>query len=597
MDRSGRSATTLCAAFQATAQERPGDVALRTPGGAVSITWQDYRARVARIAGGLAALGVARGDTVGIMMTNRPEFHLVDTAAFHLGAIPFSIYNTSSPDQIEYLFAHAANRVVVCEQAFLERLQTARGRSHLEHLVCVDGEPGETIALSQLEKDAPPAGFDFEAAWRAVEPDDVLTLIYTSGTTGPPKGVEITHAGVLAELRAVDAVLPVAPGGRTVSFLPSAHVADRALFYYCAIVFGLELTAVPDPRRVVAVLAEVRPTYWGSVPRVWEKIKAALDAQLETEPDEARRSALRWAIDVGRAKVRAEQAGEEIGPQLAADHQKADAEVLSKVREKLGLDQAQWLAVGAAPTPRDVLEFFAALGLPLCEAWGMSELSGIATANPPGRIKLGTVGPALPGMEFALGDDGELLCRGPLVMKGYRDDPEKTAETVDGDGWLHTGDVATIDEDGYISIVDRKKEIIINAAGKNMSPANIEARLKSSSPLIGQAVCIGDGRPFNVALLVLDPDGATAFAAEHGLPDPSAKVLADDDRVRKAVAVAVEEANSHLSRVEQIKRFLILPLDWEPGGDELTPTMKLKRRPIAAKYAVEIEALYSVSDR
>jgi long-subunit acyl-CoA synthetase (AMP-forming) len=348
---------------------------------------------------------------------------------------------------------------------------------------------------------------------------------------------------------------------------------------------------------VVAVLPEVRPTYWGSVPRIWEKIKTALDGQMETDPDEARRQALRWAVDTGLRKVRAEQAGEAVSPELAAEHAKADALVLSKIREKLGLDQAEWLAVGAAPTPREVLEFFAALGLPLCEVWGMSELSGIATATPPGRIRIGTVGQGLPGMEFAVADDGELLCRGPLVMKGYRRDPKKTAETIGADGWLATGDVAVIDDDGYISIVDRKKELIINAAGKNMSPANIESRLKSASPLIGQAVCVGDGRPYNVALLVLDPDGAAAYGAEHGLADVSAKALADDDGVRKAVAVAVEEANSHLSRVEQIKRFTVLPVDWEPGGDELTPTMKLKRKPIAEKYAVEIEALYSLSDR
>ncbi len=594
MDRSALSASTLCEAFQATAAERPGQVALRTPGGGVSITWEEYGRRVIRIAAGLAGLGVQPGDTVGLMMVNRPEFHLVDTAVLHLGATPFSIYNTSAPDQIEYLFTHAANRVVVCEAAFVERLRAIRGDTAVEHLVCVDGAPEGTIPLSELEEAPAPDGFDFEASWRAAAPDDVVTLIYTSGTTGPPKGVEVTHANVMAELRAVDAVLPVTCGGRTVSFLPTAHIADRALFHYCAIVFGLELTDVPDPRRVVAVLPEVRPTYWGSVPRVWEKIKAALDAHMETEPDEARRQALRWAVGVGLAKVRAEQAGEPVGPELAADFEKADTLVLSKIREKLGLDQAEWLVVGAAPTPRDVLEFFAALGLPLCEAWGMSELSGIATANPPGRIRIGTVGPALPGMEFALAADGELKCRGPLVMKGYRNDPEKTAEAIDAEGWLHTGDVGTIDADGYIAIVDRKKELIINAAGKNMSPANIEARLKSASPLIGQAVCIGDGRPYNVALLVLDPDGAAVYGAEHGLPDVSAKVLANDDEVRKAVAVAVEEANSHLSRVEQIKRFLILPTDWEPGGDELTPTMKLKRKPIGAKYAVEIEALYSI---
>jgi long-subunit acyl-CoA synthetase (AMP-forming) len=596
MECSALSADTLCAAFQTTLAERPGQIALRTPGGGVSITWEEYGRRVAGIAGGLAALGVGPGDTVGIMMVNRPEFHLVDVAALHLGATPFSIYNTSSPDQIEYLFSHAANRVVVCQEAFLERLTAARPGTAVEHLVCIDASPPGTIPLAGLEATPAPVGFDFDTAWRAVAPDDVATLIYTSGTTGPPKGVEITHANVLAELRAVSAVLPITPGGRTTSFLPSAHIADRALMHYASLVFGLELTDVPDPRQVVAVLPEVRPTYWGSVPRIWEKIKAALDAQMETEPDEARRQALRWAVDTGLRKVRAEQAGEAVSPELAAEHAKADALVLSKIREKLGLDQAEWLVVGAAPTPREVLEFFAALGLPLCDVWGMSELSGVATANPPGRIKIGTVGPGLPGMEFALADDGELVCRGPLVMKGYRGDPEKTAETIGADGWLATGDVAVIDDDGYISIVDRKKELIINAAGKNMSPANIEGRLKSASPLIGQAVCVGDGRPYNVALLVLDPDGAAAYGAEHGLADVSAKVLADDDGVRKAVAVAVEEANSHLSRVEQIKRFLILPVDWEPGGDELTPTMKLKRKPIAQKYAVEIEALYSVAN-
>ncbi|MGH8972696.1 MAG: AMP-dependent synthetase/ligase [Acidimicrobiia bacterium] len=596
MDHSALATDTLCAAFQASVAERPGQVALRTPGGGVSISWEEYGRRVEGIAAGLAALGVGPGDTVGIMMVNRPEFHLVDVAALHLGATPFSVYNTSSPDQIGYLFTHAANRVVVCQEAFLERLTAARSGTAVD-MVCVDAAPEGTIPLAELEATTAPAGFDFDAAWRAVAPADVATLIYTSGTTGPPKGVEITHANVMAELRAVDAVLPITPGGRTTSFLPSAHIADRALMHYASIVFGLELTDVPDPRQIVAVLPEVRPTYWGSVPRIWEKIKAALDAQMETEPDEARRRALRWAVDTGLRKVRAEQAGEPVDAELAAEHAKADAMVLSKIRDKLGLDQAEWLVVGAAPTPRDVLEFFAALGLPLCEAWGMSELSGIATANPPGRLKIGTVGPALPGMEFALAADGELLCRGPLVMKGYRRDPEKTAETIGADGWVSTGDVAVVDEDGYISIVDRKKELIINAAGKNMSPANIESRLKSSSPLVGQAVCIGDGRPYNVALLVLDPDGAAAYGAEHGLADVSAKVLADDDGVRKAVAVAVEEANSHLSRVEQIKRFLILPVDWEPGGDELTPTMKLKRKPIAEKYATEIEALYSVDSR
>src|SRR6185312_13231129 len=265
-----------------------------------------------------------------------------------------------------------------------------------------------------------------------------------------------------------------------------------------------------------------------------------------------------------------EQAGEPVPPELAEQHAKADAEVLSKIRGLLGLDELESLNVGAAPTPREVIEFYHALGLPLAELWGMSETCGAGTCNPREKIKIGTVGPPAPGIEIKIApEDGEVLIRGPVIMAGYRNDPEKTAETIDSDGWLHTGDVGEIDEDGYLKIVDRKKELIISAGGKNMSPANIEAKVKASSLLIGQAVAIGDGRPYNVALITLDPDVAPGFAAQHGIEDAS------------------------LARVEQIKKFTIVPSDWEPGGDELTPTMKLKRKPISQKYAEEIEALYS----
>ena len=386
----------------------------------------------------------------------------------------------------------------------------------------------------------------------------MLTLIYTSGTTGPPKGVQLTHRNLMAEIRAVVDRLPTKTGGRIISFLPSAHVADRwASHYQSLMVLGFTLTCLSDPRAIMQTLPEVRPTAWGSVPRIWEKLKAGLEAQGVTDP-----------------------------AALPEEHKAA-------IREKLGLDQCAWLVVGAAPTPVEVLEYFAALGLPICELWGMSETSSCATINPPGRIKTGTCGTPLQGVELKLADDGELLVRGEIVMSGYRGDPEKTREALDPDGWLHSGDIATIDEDGYVKIVDRKKELIINAAGKNMSPVNIEARLKSADPLIGTAVAIGDRRPYNVALLVLDPDACGAWAKEHGSEDASPAALARDERVREEVAAAVDEANQHLSRVEQIKKFAILGTEWQPGGDELTPTMKLKRKPIAEKYAAEIEALYT----
>jgi long-subunit acyl-CoA synthetase (AMP-forming) len=271
----------------------------------------------------------------------------------------------------------------------------------------------------------------------------------------------------------------------------------------------------------------------------------------------------------------------------------ADERVYSKIRAKLGLERCEWYMIGAAPCPLAVLEFFAAIGIPICEVWGMSETASIATLVPRDALRLGTVGPPIPGVEIRLADDGEVLVRGDTVMAGYRGQPEKTAETIDSDGWLHTGDVGAFDDAGYLKIVDRKKELIINAAGKNMSPVNIEQQLKQGSPLIGQAVAIGDARPYNVALIVLDPDAAAAFAAQHGLPDASVAALAGDERVLAEVSAGVERANSHLSRVEQIKRFKVLPTDWAPAGDELTPTMKLKRRSITSKYAAEIDALYA----
>jgi long-subunit acyl-CoA synthetase (AMP-forming) len=537
------------------------EVALRTLGGAVSITWREYAERVRELAAGLAGLGVKRGDNVALMLTNRPEFHLVDIAAMHLGAVSFSVYNTSSPEQIEYLLGDAANRVLVTEAAFLDRVQAAQPRCPaLEHVVVID-------ALDELAAGGDP-DFDFDAAWRAVSPDDLVTLIYTSGTTGPPKGVQLTHANVMAQWRAIHAVMPRPAGGRGVSYLPAAHVADRVITHYAAVIYGGQLTDCPDPREVIAHLPDVRPTLWGAVPRIWEKLKAALEAGM----DDATRAAVDAALE-GRATP-------------------ADEQVLGRLREGLGLDAAEHHIVGAAPTPPDVLEFFHALGMNVCELWGMSETCGVATLNPADRVRIGTVGPPLPTVELRLAEDGEVLLRGPMCTSGYRNMPEKTAELLDADGWLRTGDIGELDAEGYLRIVDRKKELIINAAGKNMSPANIESALKSASPLIGQACVIGDRRPYNVALLVLDPDALSAFAARHDLDAEALGSLGAAETLISAMADAVGHANERLSRVEQIKKFKILDEDWLPGGDELTPTMKLKRKPIAEKYADEIEALY-----
>jgi long-chain acyl-CoA synthetase len=576
------SAATMCGAFQATAVERPDEPALRLKDSEFEASWAEYAATVRRRAAGFAALGVGRGDTIGFMLVNRPALHLCDCAAMHLGATCFSIYNTSSPEQIEYLVADAANRVIVTEQAFLDRVLAARERvATLEHVVVVDGEaPAGTISLAELEAMGEP-GFDFDAAWRAVEPEDVLCLIYTSGTTGPPKGVQLTHANMIAEWNAFDQVFEIEPGGRSISFLPSAHVADRWGQLYSQMLFGTCVHCCPDPREMVAYSIQVRPTFWGGVPRIWEKLKVALEAATAGEADPERRRATEAALEVGRRRVAAYKEGE-VPADLQAEWERADAEVFAPVRAMLGLDEVTGFAVGAAPTPPEVIEFFLAMGIEISELWGMSETSSAATINPPGRIKVGTVGPPLPGVELKLADDGELMVRGPIVMKGYRNMPERTAEALGEDGWLATGDIGEIDADGYLTIVDRKKELIINAAGKNMSPASIEAKLKAASPLVGQAVAIGDRRPYNVALIVLDQEVLAARGAG-----------AEDAEIAAEVEAAVAAANERLSRVEQVKRFHVLDREWLPGGEELTPTLKLRRRPIERRYEAEIEALYS----
>ncbi len=575
-------AATLCEAFQTTAAEWARTPALRLKDSDFGASYAEYAATVRRRAAGLAALGVGRGDTVGFMLVNRPGFLLTDCAAMHLGATCFSVYNTSSPEQIEYVVADAANRVIVTEPEFLDRVLEVRERvDTLEHVVVIGGEaPAGTIAIEELEAMGDP-GFDFEAAWRAVEPEDVLCLIYTSGTTGPPKGVQLTHDNIMGGWRATAPVYTPTPEPRIISYLPSAHIADRYACLYAQMVFGGCIYCCPDVRQMIAYSIEVRPTVWSGVPRIFEKLKAALETGMAVETDAEKTRATEWAMEIGRRWVAAYMEGE-VPAELQAEWARADELVFSKIRSVVGLDQVEWFGVSAAPTPPEVIEFFLAIGIEICELWGMSEASATVTLNPPGRIRVGTVGPPLPGIEVKLADDGEVMIRGPIVMRGYRNMPERTAEALTEDGWLLSGDIGEFDEAGYLKIVDRKKELIINAAGKNMSPANIEAKLKTATPLIAQAVAIGDRRPYNVALITLDHETLAA----RGLGPGDAEVVAEIEQ-------GVADANERLSRVEQIKRYELVEEEWVPGGEELTPTMKLKRRPIAAKYEAEIEALYT----
>jgi long-chain acyl-CoA synthetase len=577
-------ARSLAEAFRLTAEDHGDRVALRTKDDAVSLTWAELRDRVDALAGGLAGLGVRRGDTVALMLSNRPEFHIADLAVMMLGAVPYSIYLTSAPEQIAYVVEDAGSRLAIVEAAYAGSLPP------LDTVVVLEGAEGEgTVAWADVEGADP--GFDVEATARAVGPDDLLTLIYTSGTTGPPKGVELVHRNMLAAVASLEQMIQFPDGAKVISWLPSAHIAERAAHHYLPIVYAMTVTCCENPRDVVSYLPEVRPSWFFAVPRIWEKLKAGLEAMLASQPEEQRAPA-QAALEAAIRKVELEQAGEPVPEGLAATVADADATMFAGLRHMLGLDEVITVNVGAAPTPREVLVFFHAIGVELAELWGMSETCGSGCVNPPGKVRIGTVGPPAPGVEIDLADDGEVLMRAPVVMRGYRNLPDRTVEALDGDGWLHTGDIGEFDDHGYLRIVDRKKELIISAAGKNMSPANIESTLKGASPLIGQVAAIGDGRPYNTALVILDTDFAPAWAAQNGLEGASLESLAGEERMRAAVQAGVDAANARLARVEQIKRFTILPGDWAPGGDELTPTMKLKRRPIAEKYAGEIDAMY-----
>jgi long-chain acyl-CoA synthetase len=576
----------MCQAFQRTAAAHSGRPALRVLDTSSGISWGDYASKVRQAAAALAAAGLGRGQPLALMLSNRPEFHIIDAAAMHLGATPFSVYNTSSADQLAHIVGDSGCRIAVTERALLPVVSAARSQAgaSISRVIVVDGPQTGADDWTDVLAAADPQ-FDFDAAWRAVEPDDILTLIYTSGTTGPPKGVQISHRNARAMCTMLLPFVGLRHGARLVSGWPMAHVAERMCTQYFPMALALDVTCVRDPREIAASLPSVRPQFFFAPPRLWEKLRASVLAQIAHEPDPTRKRSIETAVESGVRRGREHGAGEVGAPD-------ADG-VLHSLRSQLGLDELEVGLTGAAPCPVEVIELLRAIGVPLVEIYGLSETTGVATANPPNRVKIGSIGVPLPGVEVRLAGDGEVLIRGDLVMSGYRNLPDKTAEAIDPDGWLHSGDIGEVDDDGYYRIVDRKKELIINAAGKNMSPANIEARLKVCSPLVAQACVIGDAMPYNVALLTLDPDGAAVFATQHGLADLPGAALASHPRVVSEVAAGVHRANAALSRVEQIKKFELLPSDWQPDGEELTPTMKLKRRNIASKYADIIEILYA----
>ena len=592
------SGKTVCTIFADAAKKWGDRPALRwkRDGEWQSLDWKGYRAEVAAVTMALTELGFGPGQFGLIMARNVPEHVIADLGIVHAGGTAISVYNTLAPEQIEYVANHSeASAAFVEDEAFLAKfLEIRQSTPNLRHLILIRGDAPEgvlswesLVAKGRAAYERDPAAF--EASARGVGPEDTVSLIYTSGTTGPPKGVMYSHNNVVWTLESARRILEL-HNETLLSYLPLAHVAERFTSQWGSIYNGHEVYLCPDPTELLPYLLEARPTAFVGVPRVWEKLMAGINAGLGAEPDETKRQMAQGALAASMQAYRLKRDGQPVPAELTAVVERAQP-LFMLLRSKIGLERCHLAVTSTAPCRPEVHEFWAALGMPLYEVWGMSELTGPATAVPQDDHRAPSVGLPLPGVEARLGEDGELLIRGGNVMVGYYRDPAKTAEAIDADGWVHSGDIAQLGPDGHFRIVDRKKELIITSSGKNISPANLEAVAKSS-PIIGQAVAIGDGHSFITVLVVLDPQVAPMWGKAHGIASPSMAELAQHPSTIAEVRRALTLANTHLSRIEQFKRFTILPDEWSPESEELTPTMKLKRRVIHTKYKDQIDAMY-----
>ncbi|HEX3735352.1 MAG TPA: AMP-dependent synthetase/ligase [Solirubrobacterales bacterium] len=540
---------------------------------------------------GLTELGIEKGDRVSILGNTRPEWTYFDFAALSIGATVVPIYQTNSPEECRYVLENSDAKVVVVEDA--EQLQKVRevrdGLPALEQIVLMTGSSDDAISIEDLT--AKGAGVDvarWEQRYSAVGPEDICTFIYTSGTTGPPKGCIISHGNYRSMLDMVNETSVIEGEDVTYLYLPLAH--SFALLIQLGS-FDLGATIAyweRDPLKIMPNLAELKPTYFPSVPRIFEKIYTSANSGME-KAGGLKKAIFDWSIRVGARMRKAERGGRKPGFLLSREYAFADKQVLSKIRNLFG-GELRLAVSGAAPINPEILRFFDAAGVLVLEGWGMTETSTAATISSPDDFKVGTIGKPFPGCEIKIADDGEILVKGPNVFQGYHKNEEATRETI-VDGWLHTGDIGEIDSEGFIKITGRKKDIIITAGGKNITPANLEAEIKQQ-PLVSQCVVVGDRRPYLVALVTLDPEEAVAYAKEHGLPEDPEQLAANAD-IKAAIEAHVDKINENFARVEQVKKISILPHDLSQESGELTPTLKVKRAVVASKHEDAIESLYA----
>ena len=552
------------------------------------LSWEEAAERVESYANGLLALGVRKGDAFAILGTSRVEWALFDFALGSIGAIGAAIYANSSPKDAGYILAHSESVGVLCEdETQRAKVESVRGEAPQLRHVLTYGDLDDLAARGRAYAAEHPNAL--REAGKRIEEDDLFTYIYTSGTTGPPKGCMISHRNYYAMVAVVDD-LPSFTGPEDVMllYLPLAHNFGRLMHLSGAYV-GYAIAFLPDPLQAAAALPAVKPTVFPSVPRVYEKVHTAVVAKFDAETG-AKRKLIDWALDVGRRVSVLRRADQPVPRGLALQFKLADKLVYSKVKERLG-GRLRLAISGGAPLSAEIAEFFHAIDILLVEGYGLTECTTAASTNTHEAYRFGTVGRPLPGTEVKLAEDGELLIKSETIFQGYYKEPEATAEVLGADGWLKSGDIAEIDEDGFITITDRKKDIIVTAGGKNVAPQNLENDLKTSK-FVSQAMVVGDRQPYIAALITLDPEALPAWAAERGL-GTDMESLAASDEVRELVQGIVDEVNADRSRYEQVKRFAILPRDFTMDDDELTPTLKLKRRVVSQHFASELEDLYA----
>ena len=607
------AASTIIERFHERVAEHPEKVAFRykKDGNWTDVSWREYGDTVKKVAKSLLSLGFQHSDKISLLSGNRPAWHITDVAAMSLGGATAAVYTTNSPEQVAYIVDHSDSKVAFVDTTDqLEKILKIRSDvPKLKKVVVFEGYQGDADKdfvmtwddFLALGKDVDDAQYD--AALAAVKPEDLATFVYTSGTTGPPKAVMLTHANIWWTATHSEQQLPLgdAEGGRALSYLPLSHIAERMISHLLQIYYGTTTWFAESIDTLLVDLNACKPTYFFGVPRVWEKFYAGVQAKMAAaDPNDRKVKLARKAIELGAEITKLEQEAVRRGGKLTdakiplgmkARHRVLDKLVLTKLRGAFGLDECTLALSAAAPLNPDLIWFFHSIGLKITEGYGQSEDNGPTSWNPPDAVQIGTVGTPLPGLECKLAEDGEILVRGGNVMKGYYKDDGATSEAIDSEGWLHSGDVGEFDQFNYLKITDRKKDLIITAGGKNIAPQELENKLKSKAPIVSQVVVIGDRRPFLTCLLTLDEEKAPAWAKEQGIEGDIA-AIANNERTLKELEGSINELNKSLAKVEGIKKFRVLERDFLQEENEITPTMKVKRKTINESYAEAIEDMY-----